>query len=335
MLFYEIALMFARQVSTPIDGELELTTSFDRCLEDLDTLGIGHTLEGLIQYEAQTIDELLVKVLSEERQVIHTVIKSPLHAVLDELLCQIHILLDLKESYFGLDHPELCEVTRRIGVLRTECWPEGVDTTECQRSHLTLELTRDSERRVTSEEVFLIVDLAVFGTWEVVQVECRDLEHLPSTFGITRRDQRRVHIEEATLVEECMDSDRHVVTHAIDRPKGIRTRTQVGDLTEEFQRVPLLLQGIGSRICRPEDFEFVCLYFYALPLTLRGDEFADHAEACPRGDLSEKISVEAREVDDDLDIMDRRAVIQCDEANSLIATAGTDPALDVHLLSNE
>jgi len=43
----------------------------------------------------------------------------------------------------------------------------------------------------------------------------------------------------------------------------------------------------------------------------------------------------ARGVDDDLDIMDRRAVIQCDEANSLIATAGTDPALDVHLLSNE
>ncbi len=104
-----------------------------------------------------------------------------------------------------------------------------------------------------------------------------------------------------------MDSDRHVVTHAIDRPKGIRARTQVSDLTEEFQRVSLLLQGIGSRICRPEDFKFVCLYFYALPLTLRGDEFADHAEACPRGDLSEKISVEACEVDDDLDIMDRRA----------------------------
>ena len=273
--------------------------------------------------------------LSEERQVIHTVIKRPLHTVLDELLCQIHILLDLKESYFGLDHPELCEVTRCIGVLRAERWPEGVDTTKCQRSHLTLELTRYGERRMTSEEVFLIVDLTVFGTWEVVQVECRDLEHLPSTFGITRRDQRRVHIEEATLMEERMDSDRHVVTHAIDRPKGIRARTQVGDLTEELQRVPLLLQGIGSRICRPEDFEFVCLYFYALPLTLRGDEFADHAEACSRGDLSEKISVEACEVDDDLDIMDRRAVIQCDEANSLIATAGTDPALDVHLLSNE
>jgi hypothetical protein len=109
----------------------------------------------------------------------------------------------------------------------------------------------------------------------------------------------------------------------------------VSDLTEELQRVPLLLQGIGSRVCRPEDFDLACLYFYALPLTLRGDEFADHAEACPRGDLSEEISVEAREVDDDLDIMDRRAVIQCDEANSLIATAGTDPALDVHLLSNE
>ena len=64
-------------------------------------------------------------------------------------------------------------------------------------------------------------------------------------------------------MEERMDSNRHVVTHAVDRPKGIRTRTQVSDLTEEFQRVPLLLQGIGSRVCRPEDFDLACLYFYA------------------------------------------------------------------------
>ena len=33
--------------------------------------------------------------------------------------------------------------------------------------------------------------------------------------------------------------------------------------------------------------------------------------------------------------MDRRAVIECDEADSLIATAGTDPTFDVHLLSYE
>ena len=96
---------------------------------------------------------------------------------------------------------------------------------------------------MTSEEVFLIVDLTVFGTWEVVQVECRDLEHLPSTFGITRRDQRRVHIEEATLMEERMDSDRHVVTHAIDRPKGIRTRTQVSDSRRNSSECPVLRAG--------------------------------------------------------------------------------------------
>ena len=85
-------------------------------------------LKGLVQYEAQTINELLVKVLSEERQVIHTVIKRPLHTVLDELLCQIHILLDLEESYFGLQSSRTLRGDEVIGVLRTERWPEGVDT---------------------------------------------------------------------------------------------------------------------------------------------------------------------------------------------------------------
>ena len=77
------------------------------------------------------------------------------------------------------------------------------------------------------------------------------------------------------------------------------------------------------------------MYFYALALTLGGNELTDDTEACPRGNLSQKVGIEACEVDDDLDIVYRRAVIQSDEANGFVATAGAYPAFDVHLLPNE
>ena len=109
----------------------------------------------------------------------------------------------------------------------------------------------------------------------------------------------------------------------------------MSDLTQELQRVALLLQRIGRRVCRPEDFDLVSLYLYALALTLGGNELADDAETCPRGDLRQEVSIEACEVNDDLNIVYRRAVIQCDEANGFVATAGAHPAFDVHLLPNE
>ena len=48
MLFHEIAFVFASKVGTPVHWELELAPCLDCCLEDLNTLGVGHALEGFL-----------------------------------------------------------------------------------------------------------------------------------------------------------------------------------------------------------------------------------------------------------------------------------------------
>ena len=53
---------------------------------------------------------------------------------------------------------------------------------------------------------------------------------------------------------DFVDGERETAPHPEDRTEQIRPRAQVGDLAEEFQRVPLFLQRIG-RIGFPDDVE--------------------------------------------------------------------------------
>ena len=159
-------------------------------------------------------------------------------------------------------------MTGRIGVLSAEGRAKGIDRPERHSGHLSLELARDGERGRTSEEVFLIVYRSVLGTGEVLQVQRRDLEHLPSPLGITGGDERRMDVEEATLVEEAMDGHSHVVAHTVDRPEGIGTRTQVRNLAEELEAMPLLLQRVGRGVGCTEHLDALGLELDRLPLPL-------------------------------------------------------------------
>ena len=50
---------------------------------------------------------------------------------LQERLGEVHVVVQIGEGDFGLDHPELGEVPRRVRVLRPERRPEGVDLGQC------------------------------------------------------------------------------------------------------------------------------------------------------------------------------------------------------------
>ena len=58
-----------------------------------------------------------------------------------------------------LDHPELGEVARCVGILRTERGPERVDRAEGVREVLAVELAGDGEVARLAEEVLRVVDL--------------------------------------------------------------------------------------------------------------------------------------------------------------------------------
>ncbi len=128
VLLDEITLMLAGEVGTPVDGELKFLAATNGFLEDGDTLGVGSAYEWTLHDEADALDELLVVMLGEELEIVHTVIQSPLEAVLGECLGEVLVTLIIHKGYLGLDHPELSEVARRIGILSSKGRTKGVDT---------------------------------------------------------------------------------------------------------------------------------------------------------------------------------------------------------------
>ena len=76
-------------------------------------------------------------------------------------------------------------------------------------------------------------------------------------------------IEEPLIMEELMDRISHVVADTEYRTKRVRTRTQMGDLTQELHGVALLLQGIDSGISRTVDLDLGCLNLHTLAFAVK------------------------------------------------------------------
>ena len=127
-------------------------------------------------------------------------------------------------------------------------------------------------------------------------------------------------------IEIFVDRVSHRVTDTQHGAEGVRARAQVGDLAQEFHRVPLFLQRIGVGVGAAVHFDITRLDFDPLARTLRLDERTRYADAGAGGDSFEQFVVEFVDVDDDLDIMDDRAVVQRDERYVFVAALGADPA---------
>ena len=184
MLFHEIAFMFGSQVATPIYGEFKLFALGNGFFEQTNTFCVRQAHEFGVDHRAQTIDQGVVDHLVEEFEVVSTVFECPTHAVLDEVFFEIHQFREIHKRNFRLNHPELREVARGIGVFGAERGAEGVDRTECRGTELTFELSRYGQSRALTEEVVGIVDLSVGIFVQIIEILRRYLEHLSGTFAV-------------------------------------------------------------------------------------------------------------------------------------------------------
>ena len=118
------------------------------------------------------------------------------------------------------------------------------------------------------------------------QVERRDLEHRAGPFAVAGGDDRRLDVEEAAGLEERVDRRADRVADAGDRSERVRPRTQVGDLAQKLEAVPLLLQRIRLGVGRAEDLQRAGGQLDALPfagalLELAGDVQAGAGRDAP------------------------------------------------------
>ena len=251
----------------------------------------------------EAFKQRLVDHLVEEVEVVGAVVECPAHAVLDEVLGEVHIVVDVVEGYFRLNHPELGEVARRVGVFGAERGAESVDCAEGGGAEFAFELSAHGERGGLAEEVVGIVNLALLVLFEVVEVLGGHLEHLACAFAVAGGDDGRVEIVEAVLVEIAVDSHCHVVADAHHGTEGVGAQAHVGVLAHIFEGLSLLLHGV---VCAAGavNGDGRGLYLHALSRALALYERAFNAEACAGGDLLEGFFVELLHICHDLHVLD-------------------------------
>ena len=131
MLLHQKTLMFTLQVTSPLHWKLEICT---RLFQDAYCLGVGESLKFMAQHEMQTRQQLLIKHVIEELQIISAMLKRVIGKILEHLFRQIHVIVDIVKGHFWLDHPKFSKVTRCITILRTECRAKRINLSQRGRT---------------------------------------------------------------------------------------------------------------------------------------------------------------------------------------------------------
>src|SRR5690606_13664207 len=134
-----------------------------------------------------------------------TVFENIADDVFQEIFCQVYIVLQVIEGYFRLHHPELSQVTCSIRVLGTECRPEGVHPAQSHSCSFCFKLARNGKVGFLSEKILSIVYFTFLISWNIVEVEIGNPEHLTGTFVICACDDRSIDVEEMVFIVEFVN----------------------------------------------------------------------------------------------------------------------------------
>ena len=236
MFFGEKPFVFGLKVGPPGNREFKLLAGV---CQYLNCLGVAKSLELTLCNGLQALHDRVVDPLVEELHVFFTIGEHIGDDPLQESLGQIHVVSQLEECRLGLDHPELGQMPRGVGVFRTERGAERVNFAQCRGVDFAFQLTRHGQVRGTIEKVLREVDRSLGIAGNIGRVERGDAEHLARPFAIARRDDGRVDVEKAVFLEKIVDRTTDAIANTHHGPERIGARTQMGPLAELFHRVTL------------------------------------------------------------------------------------------------
>ena len=327
VLFYQVTLMLALEVRSPVYGVFELDAVGDGFLQNLHGFGVRDALEGDAQHASHSLDEAVVVFVIKELEIFHAVVQSPLNQEFHEFLGQLHVVVDVVEGHFGLYHPELGQVARGVGVLGPEGGAEGVDFTYSRGSQFAFQLSGNGEGGLLPEEVFGEVHVALLVQGDVLQVQGGYLEHVSGTLGIAFRNEGGVEIDESLLVEEAVDGEGHLVADSQNGAEGVGPQTHVGHAAEVFQGGVLFLEREAHRVALSQHLDVRGLDFNGLAAAHGLDQLSPYGQGSAGGYLLEELFVKEFRIGYYLYIGNGGAVVEGDELNLFVASFGADPAL--------
>ena len=221
-------------------------------------------------------------------------------------------------------------MARSIGVFGAECRSKGIDSSKCRSTKLTLELSRDGQICLLSEEILRVVHLSFLC--HLVEVECCHLEHLTGTLSVAGSDKWRIEVVEPVVMEVLVDGDSHIMPDAEHSTECIGTQTHMSELAHILEALALLLHRIIVRAETIDD-NFLGLNLNGLTLALAFDESTLHTDTCTGGNTLQFLSIDGRRIDDHLQILYRRAIVEGDEVNSLTAAVRPRPSFYYYIFS--
>ena len=125
----------------------------------------------------------LADVAFEHLQLRAAPFQHPGHDVGDEILGQVHVVVQFEKSRLRLHHPELRQMAPGLGLFGAEGRPEAVNLAEGERTGFRIKLT-------------------ALGQIGLALAEIIDLEKVGGAFAGRRREHRRIEQHKAALVEE-------------------------------------------------------------------------------------------------------------------------------------
>src|SRR5205823_6357831 len=144
-----------------------------------------------------------------------------------EFFLQPHVRGRVVPRHFRLDHPELGEVTPRLGFLGAKRRTERVDLPERRSGRLAIKLSGLRE--------------VCLSLLEVIRLE------QATAFADRCREDRRVDAQKATLVKEIVDRLLDLIAYRKDRALPITAKPEVPVIEEKIDTVLLRLYRIIER----------------------------------------------------------------------------------------
>ena len=129
------------------------------------------------------------------------------------------------------------------------------------------------------------------------------------------------------MIEEAVHRLGERGPHTENRGERVRPGTEVRDVAEEFERMPLLLER-ERRVRRTEQRHLGRVELDRLALPRRGDETTARFDRGARAEMPDRLEVRDRTVDDDLEVREAAPVVQREEDDRLAVAGRTDPAAD-------
>ena len=232
-----------------------------------------------------------------------------LHQTPHQVLAQVHVVLQVGERHFRLDHPEFGGVPRGVGIFRPERRPEGVHVAQGAGEQFGLQLAGDREVGLLAEEV--VGRVGTFGSaGRRRNGQGGDAKHLAGALAVRAGNDGGVQVVKAALAKKLVYGKGRFGADAEQGAVLVGARAEVGDGAQKLVRVTLFLQRVGIRVGAAQQPKGVGMYFPLLVLARRRHQGTLDLDRSAGGDRLQNHGGRRGGIDDDLQIPQARAVVE-------------------------